>query len=159
MPTKKIVIIGIFVALSVVGAFIKIPSPTGTVALDAAPGYFSAAILGGGQAALIIALGHLMSSAIVGFPMTLPIHLLVAAEMAVFAFLFGFLVRKSNGYLAVALTTLANGVLAPLSMVPVFGWGFFAAMLVPLLVGSLVNTLLAFLVFQAVRRAGVKIAA
>jgi len=159
MSTKKVVTIGIFIALSVVGAFIKIPSPTGTVALDAAPGYFSAAVLGGGEAALIIALGHLVSSAIVGFPMTLPIHLLVAVQMAVFAFLFGFLVRKINGYVAVALTTLANGVLAPLSMVPIFGWGFFAGMLVPLLVGSLVNILLAYLVFKAIKKAGVNIAA
>jgi hypothetical protein len=157
MSIKKIVRIGIFIALSVIGAMIKIPSPTGTVALDSAPGYFSAAAVGGGEAALIIALGHLASSAIVGFPMSLPVHLLVAVQMAAFAFLFGFLVRRINGSLAVALTTIANGVLAPLTMVPMFGWGFFAAMLIPLMVASLVNILLAYLVFRAIKKAGVDV--
>ncbi|MEW6662959.1 MAG: ECF transporter S component [Bacillota bacterium] len=159
MSTKTIARMGLFIALSVVGAFIKIPSPTGTVALDSAPGFFAAAAFGGGEAALIIALGHLVSSGIVGFPLTLPIHLLIAGQMAAFAYLFGFLVRKTTGYVAVPVTTLANGVLAPLSMVPIFGWPFFVGMVIPLLVGSLVNILLAFLVYRTMAKAGGKIAA
>ena len=157
MSIRRIVRIGIFVALSVVGAFLKIPSPTGTVALDSAPGYFCAAAFGGGEGALIIALGHLVSSLIVGFPLTPPIHLLIAVEMAAFAYLFAFLLRNTNAYIAVTLTTLANGILAPLAMVPFFGWGFFLGMLLPLLVGSLVNVLLAYVVFSRVRKAGVSI--
>ncbi len=159
MSTRRMVRIGIFVALSVVGAFLKIPSPTGTVALDSAPGYFCAAAFGGGEAALVIALGHLASSLIAGFPLTLPIHLLIAVQMAAYAYLFGFLLRKSNAYMAVTLTTLANGIFAPLTMVPFYGWGFFLGMLLPLLVGSLVNVLLAYLVFTRVKKAGVNIAA
>lgn len=159
MSTKTIVRVGIFVALSVVGAFLKIPSPTGTVALDSAPGYFAAAAFGGGEAALIIALGHLVSSGIVGFPLTILIHLLIAVEMAAFAYLFGFLLRKTKSFVAIILTTFANGILAPLTLVPLYGWGFFVGMLLPLLVGSLVNILLAFLVYKGVLKAGVKIAA
>ena len=159
MSTKKVVLVGVFIALSVVGAFLKIPSPTGTVALDSAPGYFAAAAFGGVEAVLIISLGHLISSAIVGFPLTLPIHLLIAAQMAVFALIFAFLMKKANGYAAVIITTLANGILAPLTMVPIFGWGFFYGMLIPLLVGSLVNILLAYLVFNTINKAGVDFAA
>ncbi len=159
MSTKTIARMGLFIALSAVGAFLKIPSPTGTVALDSAPGYFAAATFGGGEAALVIALGHLLSSGIVGFPLTLPIHLLIAGEMAALAYLFGFLVRRTNGYIAVPVTVLANGILAPLSMVPIFGWPFFLGMVVPLLVGSLLNILVAYLGFRTMAKAGGKIAA
>lgn len=154
MTTKKIVRSGILIALCVVGAFLKIPSPTGTVALDSAPGFVAAAVLGGWDGALIIAIGHLVSSGIVGFPLTIPIHLLIALEMAAFAFLFALLYRKTNGYLAVIFTTLANGVLAPLTMVPFFGWGFFLGMLLPLTVASAVNVVLAFLVSKALANTG-----
>ena len=37
---KRIAIIAIFVALSAVGAMIKIPSPIGSIGLDSFPGYF-----------------------------------------------------------------------------------------------------------------------
>lgn len=157
MSTKTITRAGIFIALSVVGAFLKIPSPTGTVALDSAPGYFIAAAFGGGEAALVISLGHLVSSGIVGFPLSLPIHLLIAVQMAAFAYLFAFLLRKVNGYVAVTLTTLVNGIIAPLTLVPFLGWGFFMALLIPLLAGSLINILLAYLVCQMVRKAGVNV--
>ena len=41
-PAKKIARVGILIALCVVGALIKIPSPTGSVALDAAPAFLAA---------------------------------------------------------------------------------------------------------------------
>ncbi|MGI6424678.1 MAG: hypothetical protein ACOX2A_05490 [Tepidanaerobacteraceae bacterium] len=44
--TNTFALMGMFIALSIVGAFIKIPSPTGTVALDSAPGYTAALLLG-----------------------------------------------------------------------------------------------------------------
>ena len=43
---KRIARVAILIALSGVGALIKIPSPTGTVALDSAPGYFTAVAFG-----------------------------------------------------------------------------------------------------------------
>lgn len=159
MSTKTVARVGIFIALSVVGAFLKIPSPTGTVAFDSAPGYFAAAAFGGGQAALIISIGHLVSSALVGFPLSLPVHFLIAAQMALFAWLFGYLLRKVNAYAAVILTGLANGVLAPLSLVPLNGWPFFTALLLPLLVGSFANVIAAYIIFKSVKKAGVDLAA
>ncbi|WP_366924445.1 ECF transporter S component [Metallumcola ferriviriculae] len=158
MLTKTVTRVGIFVALSVVGAFLKVPSPTGTVAFDSAPGYFAAAAFGGAEAALIISIGHLVSSALVGFPLSLPIHFLIAVQMALFAYLFGFLVRKVNGYAAITLTTLANGILAPLSLVPMNGWPFFVAMLPPLLAASFANVLLAYIIYKSVRKAGIDVA-
>ncbi|MEW5920747.1 MAG: ECF transporter S component [Bacillota bacterium] len=47
MNVKKLVITALLITMSAVGGFIKIPSPTGTVAFDSLPGYLAAALLGG----------------------------------------------------------------------------------------------------------------
>lgn len=56
---KRVARMAIFTALSVVGAFIKIPSPIGTVAMDSCPGYFSALAWGYREGGIVIALGIL----------------------------------------------------------------------------------------------------
>ncbi|ABB13964.1 MULTISPECIES: ECF transporter S component [Carboxydothermus] len=152
MNIRTLTTLAILIALSAVGAFIKIPSPTGTVALDSLPGYFAALYLSPGLGALVAALGHLLSAATAGFPLTLPLHLLVALEMAIFAAVFGVL-GKRNVIVGIVVATLLNGVIAPLSfaIMPKFGMAFFTAMVVPLLVASFVNILLAGLTARALR--------
>lgn len=148
--TKNLVIMAMFIALSAVGAAIKVPSPTGTVAFDSAPGYAAALLLGPGYGAATAALGHLFTSMFAGFPMGLPLHLLVAAEMAVFAAVYGIL-KRINLPLAVIAVSLLNGIVAPASFIPFpnFGMGFFTAMLIPLLVGSAANVVASALIYKA----------
>ncbi|MCL6559066.1 MAG: ECF transporter S component, partial [Firmicutes bacterium] len=135
---------------SAVGAAIKVPSPTGTVAFDSAPGYTAALLLGTGYGAATAALGHLFTSMFAGFPLSLPLHLLVAAEMAVFAAVYSIL-NKINLPLAVIVTSLLNGIAAPATFIPFpnFGIGFFTAMLIPLLVGSSANIIASALIYKA----------
>ncbi|RLG11243.1 MAG: alpha-ribazole transporter, partial [Thaumarchaeota archaeon] len=52
---RRVARMAIFIALSVVGAFIKFPSPTGTVAMDSCPGFFSALTWGYIEGAIVIA--------------------------------------------------------------------------------------------------------
>ena len=148
--TNTFALMGMFIALSIVGAFIKIPSPTGTVALDSAPGYTAALLLGPLFGAGAAALGHLLTSLYSGFPMSLPIHLIIAIEMAVFAGLYGFLGKK-NLLASIIITSLLNGIIAPATFIflPQFGIAFFTAMLLPLLVASFVNVLISALVYKA----------
>ena len=40
LSVKRVAYMAVFIALSAVGAMIKIPSPVGTIGLDSAPGYF-----------------------------------------------------------------------------------------------------------------------
>lgn len=47
MQLRKLVVVALLVGMSAVGGFIKIPSPTGTVALDSLPGYLGAVFIGG----------------------------------------------------------------------------------------------------------------
>ena len=153
-PARRIARTGILIALCVVGALIKIPSPTGSVALDAAPAFLAAFAFTLPEAALVAVLGHLVSAATAGFPLSLPVHLIIAVTMAVAVAGAGWAARRANVWVGVVVGIVLNGVGAPLTLVPMFGWGFFAGMLVPLLVGAAVNVILAALVAKALTAAG-----
>jgi riboflavin transporter len=77
---KRVARMAIFIALAAVGALIKFSSPTGTVALDAAPGFFSAVAFGWLEGGIVAVFGHILTAATTGFPLGLPIHLVIAAE-------------------------------------------------------------------------------
>ncbi|MGQ9473313.1 MAG: ECF transporter S component [Candidatus Caldatribacteriaceae bacterium] len=145
---SRVVVSGVLVALSVVGSYVKIPSPTGTVALDSLPGFVGAIGLGYSEGAVIAFLGHILTSLNVGFPLGIIFHLLIAVEMALIAVAFRFSIKRGGYPLGIVMGTVLNGVGAPLSLVPFFGWGFFGGILLSLVVGSAVNLILACLVHR-----------
>jgi len=142
---------GLFIALSAVGALIKVPSPTGTVAFDSAPGFAAALLLGPGPGAAVAALGHLLTSLFAGFPLTLPIHIIIALEMAVFAAIYCHMGKRhlAAGVIAVS---LLNGIIAPATFIPLpnYGIAFFSAMVFPLLVASSANVIVSALIYKAI---------
>ena len=138
--------IAVLVALSGAGAFVKFPSPVGTVAMDAAPGYLAAFALGPTAGALVAAVGHLFSALLTGFPLTVPFHLLVALAMAAAGGSAGWLRRRAGPVAGVVGAVLVNGFLAPwlLAFVPnPLGRGLFLALLLPLVVAALANAVVA----------------
>ena len=154
---KRIVMLSLFIALCFVGAMIKLPSPTGTVALDAMPAFLAASLLGPVPGAVTGLLGHLMTAASAGFPLTLPVHLLVSVLMLVIVLTYGFLFKNVNRILAVVVGVLLNGIGAPaaLMFMPGFGAPFFVAMVLPLTVGSLINVILAYMVHLSLEKTNV----
>ncbi|NLL17739.1 MAG: ECF transporter S component [Clostridia bacterium] len=148
---RRMVLMAMFIALSVVGAMLKIPSPTGTVALDSAPGFLGAALLGWREGLLIAALGHLISAYSMGFPLSIPIHLIIALQMAIAAALYYILIKKTNPYVSIAVVTLYNGLAMPLSLVPMLGIGMFYAMALPLCVAAFINALIAYVCFRGLK--------
>ena len=153
LTPRRLARMAILIALSGVGALVKIPSPTGTVGLDSAPGFLAAAIFSPAEA-IVAALGHLLTAATAGFSLGVVIHLIVAAMMAGFAWVFAFLVRRVQVVVAVVVTVLLNGLAAPLVMIPVAGWGGYLAMIVPLLVSSAANAAVAVGAGYALSAAG-----
>lgn len=149
---KRMALMAMFIALSVIGAMLKIPSPTGTVALDSAPGFLGAALLGWKEGLIIAALGHLISAYSAGFPLTIPIHLLIALQMAIAVSVYAFLLNKTNPVVAIATAVFINGVLMPLSIVPMLGVQIFYAMVLPLCVAALINTVIAFILYRGLKR-------
>ncbi len=154
LTPRRVARMALLIAVSAVGALVKIPSPTGTVALDSAPGFLAAAIFSPVEGAVIAALGHLLSAATTGFPLGALLHLIVAVEMALFAWVFGLLVRRVNTVVGAIVAVILNGLLAPVVMIPVAGFGGYVAMIVPLLVSSAVNVAVALLAGYALSAAG-----
>lgn len=151
---RRVARVAILVALCAVGAVIKLPSPTGTVALDAAPAFLAGAAFSPLEGSIVGVVGHLITAATAGFPLGLPVHLLVAAEMAVFVWVFGQLYRKVNIWLAIVAGILLNGVVGAAGMILFGGPGMFVALVVPLTVGSTVNIAVAALAERALVAAG-----
>lgn len=142
MNGKQASILAMFIALSVVGALIKIPAIVGSVAIDLFPALIAAVLLGGRSGALIASFGHLLSALIVGMPLG-PFHLLVAAEMAGLVWVFGNLYRGERKILAIMTFIIGNGFIAPLPFLFFVGTGFYTALVPSLVVGSLLNISLA----------------
>ncbi|OIJ16526.1 alpha-ribazole transporter [Anaerobacillus alkalidiazotrophicus] len=141
LEIRKISILGIFIAISVVGSFIKIPSPFGTVAFDSAPAFLAALLLGPTSGALVGFMGHILTSLNVGFPLSIPIHLFISLEMAFVCAVVGIIYKKGFLIPALMVGVLLNGVVLPASfiLIPQFGVSFFVAMIIPLVIGSALN--------------------
>ena len=147
LSVKFITLCGVFIALSVVGAFIK---PFGSsIAFDSLPAFLAASMLGPIAGAITGLLGHLISSAIVGFPFTLPVHLIVAVEMAMVMIIYAILSRKINIVVSAVIAVILNGVGATALLIPILGVPFFIAMVGPLTLVATINVILAVLVHRA----------
>lgn len=157
--TKRLVYTAILIALSVVGAFINIPGTS--IAFDSMPGFFAALFLGPGIGAIVAALGHIITAALRGFYLTLPLHIIISFLMAVCAYVFAWLYRKTNGVIASTAAVIING---PVSLILLVlssfliglengGWLLFTSLVIPLTLVSAINVILAYLVFKAVKKA------
>ena len=112
MKTRKIVLIALFCGLAYVGANLKI---SGSIAFDSAPAFLCAMLMGGLPGAVAGAVGHLFSALLSGFPLTLPLHFVIAVEMGLVCFVTGVLVKKSGWaiWLAAIVATVLNAVVPP----------------------------------------------
>jgi uncharacterized membrane protein len=138
LPAKRIALIGIFVSLSLVGSFIKIPSPLGSPALDSAPGYFSSLAFGPVEGFIVAFLGHLITSMTAGFPLGI-LHVFIGVGMGICAILFRVCYEKWNSVTAVICGVVLNGVVLPLVVIPSFGIALYWGILPSLLIASILN--------------------
>ncbi|MCA0991325.1 ECF transporter S component [Guptibacillus hwajinpoensis] len=144
MSGKRASLLAMFIALSVVGAILKMPSAVGSIALDAFPALIAAVLLGKRSGALIASFGHLLSALIVGFPLG-PMHVFIAAEMSALVWLFGKLYEAKKSKWASATFAIGNGLVAPLPFLFLLGTGFYVAVVPSLLIASVLNLALALI--------------
>lgn len=140
---KRISMIAVFIALSAVGSLIKIPSPVGTIGLDSAPGFFAALAFGGLEGALVISIGHMLTAAVVGFPLTIPIHIFIAVQMALWALGFRWVHKKFGMIAAIVAATVLNGVVSSFTMIIMGGMGAVIGVMPFLVIGSAINIVVA----------------
>lgn len=151
--TLRITLLALFIALAAVGANVKI---MGSIAFDALPAFLAAMLLGSREGAIAGAAGHLFSALLAGFPMTLPMHLVIALEMAAICYLTGWLVHKRNLPLwGAAIPAFAlNAFVSPLIVVvwPGMGVPVYLMLLAALTIASAVNVAGAAILAGALRR-------
>jgi riboflavin transporter len=150
--SKRIARMAIFIAMSAVGAMVKIPSPTGTVALDAAFAFFSAIAFGWREGAIVAALGHMLTALSTGFPLSFPMHLYIAFQMSVYVSVFAVVSKKIHLWVGVFVGIILNGPVSSLLVLPIGGIGLTIALFVPLTIGSIVNIFIAVAAYLIINK-------
>ncbi|MCG8539702.1 MAG: ECF transporter S component [Clostridia bacterium] len=152
--TKRLVLMAMFIALSFIGSYIKIPNPIfKSIALDSMPGYLAGLVLGGLEGGVVAFIGHILTAANSGFEYSLPVHLIIGVTMFITVFLYAFTYRKINLFVAGFIGIILNGIGAPLALVPLLGWGAFLAITPLLIFASAVNVILSILVYIPLKNA------
>jgi len=153
--TRSMVQIAMLIAISIIGASIKVQ---GSIAFDSMAAFFAAIYINPLAGAVVGILGHLLSSAMAAFPMTLPMHILVSLQMFFFVYVFGWVYKNVSKIFAIIIVTILNGpvgalMAVPLSLVlglPFGGWPLFMAIWIPLTIASLVNIILATIIYEKI---------
>lgn len=120
---QRVARISAFSALSVLGAFIHLPGPISSVALDSAPGFFVALYFGPMDGALVNGVGHLVTAVVNGLPLGV-LHLPIALGLAATGAVIGYVNQQrftGSSSLALGIGVLINVGLVVL-IVPVLGW-------------------------------------
>ncbi len=147
--TKEITLVALMIALSVLGANIKL---LGSIALDSFPAFISTIILGPGVGILVAFFGHMVSAMLSGFPNTLPIHLMIATLMMLCVFVYGFIRKKYTKYpiaskvISIVVAFIINVPLDLLLLYPFLGDVVFV-LFVPLTIATLANLFLTEVVY------------
>lgn len=147
--TNNLTLKALLIAMCIVGANFKV---LGSIALDAFPAFLGAIILGPVSGAVIGFFGHMVSAALSGFALTLPIHLIIATLMAACMFSYGWIrCNWKEGTLTSVIVSLLvayiiNVPLDLLLLYPMIGkvvYGLF----VPLTIGTVANLFLTEIVY------------
>ena len=149
MNVKKIVLISLFIAMCIVGGNVKI---FGSIALDLAPAILGCLLMGPLNGALLAFLGHMLSAMLVGFPLSIMIHLVIGSTMALAIYLFGLVRQKDkaklkNMIVSDVLVFVINSVLAPLALIPFLGLSMIVSLILPLVIASSINIILAEVIY------------
>ncbi len=91
MKVKEIVSAALFIALSFIGANIKI---MGSIAFDSMPGFLGALLFGPAYGAFIGMTGHFLTALLSGFPLSFPVHMIIIVDMAATMAIFSLVYRK-----------------------------------------------------------------
>ncbi|MFT8320216.1 MAG: ECF transporter S component [Bacillus sp. (in: firmicutes)] len=144
MKGKKISILALFIALSTVGAFIKIPGMVGSVALDSFPSLLAGVMLGGVSGGVVAGIGHLLSAFLAGFPLG-SFHFIICVEMFLLVLFFSLLYRIGKKYMAYCFFIVANSIILPLPFLFLMSKAFYFMITPSLFLSAMINAAVAYL--------------
>lgn len=156
--TRQLVFMALLIALSFVGAQLKV---FGTIAFDSLPAFLGTLLMGPVAGAIIAIIGHLLTALTSGFPMTVPVHLVIALGMGLTMvatwYTYIFVKKAANEIVglivSVIIAAICNGPIllllcSPL-LVPMLTWPGIIAMMFPLALVGGINAMVAAIVFKA----------
>lgn len=143
MNVRKISMIALFVSLSIVGAYIKIPAPIASVALDIFPALIAGVIIDRRAGAIVASSGHILSAFFGGMPLGI-LHVVIGIEMGLIVWLFATLYR-SKPIQASVLFVLLNGLVASLPFIFILSFEFYLAIIPSLTMAAIFNVILALI--------------
>ncbi|WP_297437401.1 ECF transporter S component [uncultured Clostridium sp.] len=156
--TKKLVMAGVLIAMSAVLANVKIFE---TVAFDSMPAFLAGIILGPLAGGIVGFLGHFFTSVTSGFPLTVPISMIISVEMLITVYIFGKIYKKTK-ITAIIVGILLNGPISVyiIAVVQKVIWGmpiypFFMTMVLPVTLGAAANIILACIVERGVKNVNI----
>lgn len=150
--TKILTLTAMFAALAVVGSFIKIPVPPGSAALDSTAAFISMAFLPAPFAALAGAIGHIATALTSGFPLTLPIHLLIAVEMAIIVGIGAWLYHKGKHKISWLWVLIANGILSPIPYYFILSPAMYVAVAPSILIATSINVIVSLILLPILQK-------
>lgn len=118
---KRMARMSILIALSAVGAFVKIPTPTGDIGIDSAPGYFAGLVKKWDwkEAQIIGIFARLLAAWVVGFPLGIPIQICWGVFLGSCMGIYSRLARIKFGMIAAIIAAvITNGVIFALVVLP-----------------------------------------
>lgn len=160
--SKKLCLSALLIALSVILANFPLYS---SIALDSMPAFVGGIIISPLIGGIIGLLAHLCVALRSGFPLSLPVHILVAFEMFVVVYMTSLIYRRGHVILSGILGTILNGIgftyLTGLFMQYALKAGNALALLkilwIPLTLASLLSIVFAFIICRALKSANIKI--
>ncbi|EDL66228.1 hypothetical protein BSG1_02710 [Bacillus sp. SG-1] len=151
MTINKLTLLALLTTLSAVGGLIKIPAAAGSVALDSLPALLAASVLSGGAGAVVGVFGHMISALLAGMPLG-PSHLLIAVEMGLSVWLFGWIFQKNLPVVAAGLFFILNGLIAPIPFYFLIGKGFYLSILPSLCIAAFLNLTIAHFAYPNLKK-------
>jgi len=158
--TKHLVICALLIALSFIGANIRV---FGSIAFDSMPAFLAALLLGPIYGAIIGFIGHILTALISGFPLSPPLHIVIAFAMAITMLGFGYTYKALKNRARESINLSITGIVGVLLNGP-FSLGLsiaaFALMagieaalgltaLLPFLIlASIINVVLSIIIFK-----------
>ncbi|NLP18888.1 MAG: ECF transporter S component [Firmicutes bacterium] len=137
----------VFMFLSLVGSMIRLPLPTGSVALETFPGYFAALTFGWVDGGLVAGLSHLLVAALGGFPLGIWLHLLAGLQMALWAVCFWYINDRVGLLTAIIAITILHSLVSVVYTLPIWNMVIFSGLLLPLALAAAINLFLAGFLF------------
>ena len=162
--TKHLVICALLIALSFIGANIRV---FGSIAFDSMPAFLAALLLGPIYGAIIGFIGHMLTATLSGFPLSPPLHIVIAFAMAITMLGFGYTYKALKGRARESVNLSITGIVGVLLNAP-FSLGLsmavlaimagieaalgLTAMLPFLILASIINVVLSIVIFKVLQR-------